>query len=48
MLGVQGLKGCLDDGADADLVVLSEVQNGNRRELIVDETWKFGSKVFSR
>lgn len=24
MLGVQGVKGCLDPGADADLVVLSE------------------------
>ncbi|KAK8069765.1 carbohydrate esterase family 9 protein [Apiospora phragmitis] len=48
MLGCQGLKGCLDDGADADLVVLSEAQNGNRTELVVDETWKFGSKVFSR
>lgn len=47
MLGFQGLKGCLDDGADADLVVLSEVQNGNQTELVVDETWKFGSKVFS-
>ncbi|KAI2633225.1 carbohydrate esterase family 9 protein [Hypomontagnella submonticulosa] len=48
MLGLQGIKGCLDDGADADLVVFSENHHGNRRELIVDEVWKFGTKVFTR
>ncbi|KAI1806304.1 carbohydrate esterase family 9 protein [Daldinia bambusicola] len=48
MLGLQGIKGCLDDGADADLVVLSEKRSENRTDLIVDEVWKFGTKVFSR
>lgn len=48
MLGLQGIKGCLDDGADADLVVLSEKRTENRTDLIVDEVWKFGTKVFSR
>ncbi|KAI1476222.1 carbohydrate esterase family 9 protein [Daldinia eschscholtzii] len=48
MLGLQGVKGCLDDGADADLVVLSEKRSEHRTDLIVDEVWKFGTKVFSR
>ncbi|KAH6617935.1 carbohydrate esterase family 9 protein [Chaetomium sp. MPI-SDFR-AT-0129] len=56
MLGVDGVKGCLDAGADADLVVLSErgfPEKGSereggdgRRELVVDEVWKFGVRVF--
>jgi N-acetylglucosamine-6-phosphate deacetylase len=52
MLGVQGIKGTLDAGADADLVVLSErvsEENGGRkRELVVDEVWKFGVRIFER
>jgi N-acetylglucosamine-6-phosphate deacetylase len=54
MLGVQGIKGTLDAGADADLVVLSEhVSDGDdngtrRRELVVDEVWKFGVRIFER
>ncbi|KAI1079967.1 N-acetylglucosamine-6-phosphate deacetylase [Whalleya microplaca] len=47
MLGLQGTKGCLDDGADADLVVLSESQSADGPGLVVDEVWKFGTKVFS-
>ena len=47
MLGLQGIKGCLDDGADADLVVLSEVQADHGRGLNVDEVWKWGTKVYS-
>ncbi|KAK0628897.1 N-acetylglucosamine-6-phosphate deacetylase [Bombardia bombarda] len=45
MLGVQGVKGSLDAGADADLVVLSEESVGDRTNLVVDEVWKFGAKV---
>ncbi|KAI1846067.1 hypothetical protein JX266_007876 [Neoarthrinium moseri] len=48
MLGLQGQKGCLEDGADADLIVFSESQSGGHVELVVDEVWKFGSKVFDR
>ncbi|KAI5861362.1 carbohydrate esterase family 9 protein [Durotheca rogersii] len=48
MLGLQGVKGCLSDGADADLVVLTEKRNPEGVELVVDEVWKFGTKVFSR
>ena len=50
MLGVEGVKGCLEAGADADLVVLSEKDedHGNKRELVVDEVWKFGVRVFER
>ncbi|RYP81340.1 hypothetical protein DL770_005931 [Monosporascus sp. CRB-9-2] len=48
MLGLQGIKGSLVDGADADLVVLSEHRNEERLELVVDEVWKFGTKVFTR
>lgn len=45
MLGLQGIKGCLDDGADADLVILSEVHSADGLSLTVDEVWKFGKKV---
>lgn len=58
MLGVQGIKGSLDSGADADLVIFSEVEkivrdeSGEREiattKLVIDEVWKFGTKVFSR
>lgn len=48
MLGLQGLKGCLDNGADADLVVLSESDHGGMTELVIDEVWKFGTKIHSR
>ncbi|KAK6064146.1 N-acetylglucosamine-6-phosphate deacetylase [Seiridium cupressi] len=48
MLGLQGHKGGLEDGADADLVVLSEQEIDGRVELVVDEVWKFGTKVFSQ
>ncbi|KAK3303344.1 carbohydrate esterase family 9 protein [Chaetomium strumarium] len=49
MLGVQGVKGSLEAGADADLVVLSEAAGEEgRTELVVDEVWKFGVRVFER
>ncbi|RDA82990.1 hypothetical protein CP532_2416 [Ophiocordyceps camponoti-leonardi (nom. inval.)] len=41
MLGLQGIKGTLEPGADADLVVLSEVDG----RLELDEVWKFGRTV---
>lgn len=44
MLGLQGKKGCLDVGADADLCVFSEVDGG----LVLDQVWKFGACVFER
>ena len=47
MLGLHGVKGSLEPGADADLVILSDKQIGGRTELTVDEVWKFGSPVFS-
>ncbi|KAH6647657.1 N-acetylglucosamine-6-phosphate deacetylase [Truncatella angustata] len=50
MLGLQGQKGYLEEGADADLVILSEhFHNSNNTdvELSVDEVWKFGTKVFT-
>ncbi|GAB1315906.1 N-acetyl-glucosamine-6-phosphate deacetylase [Madurella fahalii] len=47
MLGVQAVKGYLDAGADADLVVLSEETTcEGRRSLVVDEVWKFGARIF--
>ena len=48
MLGLQHVKGTLNEGADADLVVL-ELQDGveGERKLVVDEVWKFGVKVFA-
>jgi len=75
MLGLQGTKGTLDPGADADLVILSErdftstgtgtsgfeddgtVQDGNGggsglmkggREVVVEEVWKFGVRIYKR
>ncbi len=44
MLGVEKVKGNLDAGADADLVIFSEGNKG----LVIDEVWKFGTKVFER
>lgn len=48
MLGILGSKGCLEDGADADLVIMSEHQTNGGVALNVDEVWKFGTKVFSQ
>jgi N-acetylglucosamine-6-phosphate deacetylase len=63
MLGLQGVKGTLDAGADADLVVLSDSgtgadgdggggsgseSGGGWRELVVEEVWKFGVRIFER
>lgn len=44
MLGLQGKKGCLTSGADADLVVLQEGKLG----LEVEQVWKFGECILSR
>ncbi|KAL2260297.1 hypothetical protein VTK26DRAFT_5735 [Humicola hyalothermophila] len=46
MLGINGVKGTLDSGADADLVVLSENREGGQTSLVVDEVWKFGVRIF--
>ncbi|CAG8957609.1 hypothetical protein HYFRA_00010476 [Hymenoscyphus fraxineus] len=51
MLGLQGVKGCLESDADADLVVLSEEisedgEGRRRRKLVVDQVWKFGGCVW--
>lgn len=46
MLGLEGVKGTLEPGADADLLVLDEetdVHGG--RKLSVDKVWKFGALV---
>ncbi|OJD16513.1 N-acetylglucosamine-6-phosphate deacetylase [Emergomyces pasteurianus Ep9510] len=45
MLGLEGVKGVLAPGADADLVVLGEDSEGT---LTVDQVWKFGVKVFDK
>lgn len=55
VLGLEGVKGSLVEGADADLVVFGErdsVVDGDNvsasgvKELVVDQVWKFGKKVF--
>ncbi|KKA27040.1 hypothetical protein TD95_003957 [Thielaviopsis punctulata] len=50
MLGLAGVKGSLAAGADADLVVFSEgkrTAGGEESvELVLDEVWKFGERVF--
>jgi N-acetylglucosamine-6-phosphate deacetylase len=46
MLGLQGVKGSLAAGADADLVIFSEAQTpGRPSTLVLDEVWKFGTRV---
>ncbi|CAI7651140.1 unnamed protein product [Penicillium pancosmium] len=47
LLGMQGVKGSLDAGADADLVVLGESDDAySGPTLTVDQVWKFGAKIF--
>lgn len=49
MLGLQGVKGSLEAGADADLVIFSEEKDGDgATQLVIDEVWKFGSRVFRK
>lgn len=48
MLGLEGRKGGLQVGAHADLVVLSEMGGEEGLELVVDEVWKFGERVWRR
>lgn len=46
LLGLQGVKGCLDSGADADLVVLGETDDPfSGPTLTVDQVWKLGVKI---
>ncbi|KAF3403552.1 N-acetylglucosamine-6-phosphate deacetylase [Penicillium rolfsii] len=46
LLGLEGVKGCLDAGADADLVVLGETDDPySGPTLTVDQVWKFGVKI---
>lgn len=47
MLGLEGVKGTLREGADADLVILNlQATEDGEKKLVVDEVWKFGVKVF--
>ncbi len=49
MLGLDGVKGSLEGQADADLVIFEEGEReGGGLELVVDQVWKFGNKVFDR
>ncbi|KAL4913175.1 hypothetical protein BDW62DRAFT_193194 [Aspergillus aurantiobrunneus] len=47
LLGLQGVKGSLDSGADADLIVLSDEDDSySGRTLTVKQVWKRGSKIY--
>ncbi|KAA8642201.1 hypothetical protein EYZ11_009213 [Aspergillus tanneri] len=47
LLGLEGVKGSLDSGADADLVVLSDVEDPySGPTLVVDQVWKRGVKIY--
>ncbi|KAJ5744097.1 hypothetical protein N7533_008967 [Penicillium manginii] len=47
LLKMEGVKGSLDSGADADLVVLGERDDEDSGPtLTVDQVWKFGAKIF--
>lgn len=50
VLGLENVKGTLKAGADADFVVLSEMSAPGQSvsELVVDQVWKFGVKVYDR
>lgn len=49
MLGLTGVKGSLEAGADADLVIFSEEEAADGAvQLVADEVWKFGSRVFHK
>lgn len=49
MLGLQGIKGSLEAGADADLVIFSEEKDEDGApRLAIDEVWKFGSRVYHK
>ena len=45
MLGLEGVKGSLNAGADADLVIFSEETSNGYSQLALDEVWKFGTRV---
>lgn len=45
LLGLQGVKGSLDPGADADLVIFSENSQPDGPQLLVDQVWKRGTRV---
>ncbi|KAF2196085.1 Metallo-dependent hydrolase [Delitschia confertaspora ATCC 74209] len=49
MVGLEGVKGCLREGADADLVVL-DLKEGKEglKSFVVEQVWKFGGKVFEK
>ncbi|PLB33971.1 N-acetylglucosamine-6-phosphate deacetylase [Aspergillus candidus] len=47
LLGLKGVKGTLDKGADADLVVLDDVQDSySGPTLTVVQVWKRGAKIY--
>jgi N-acetylglucosamine-6-phosphate deacetylase len=46
MLGLQGVKGSLDADADADLLVLDAMEEDGKRELKIEQVWKFGLQVY--
>jgi N-acetylglucosamine-6-phosphate deacetylase len=48
MLGVQDVKGTLKEGADADLVILDLQEGGGEKKLVIEQVYKFGSKVFDK
>ena len=48
MLGLEGVKGSLEPGADADLVILSDEKVADGIQLVVEEVWKFGTRVHQR
>jgi N-acetylglucosamine-6-phosphate deacetylase len=46
MLNLEGIKGSLEPGADADLVVLEENDLDTEHQLKVKQVWKFGECVY--
>lgn len=46
MMGLQHVKGTLEAGADADLIILSEERtDSGHSKLVLDEVWKFGTRL---
>lgn len=46
LLGLEGVKGTLESGADADLIILGESEDAfTGPTLTVDQVWKLGAKI---
>lgn len=49
MLGLEGIKGGVEEGGDADLVVVDLLEDeSGKKDMKINQVWKFGKKVWGR